>query len=114
MHEASLAFSILETIESQCRQNGYRKILEVRLKIGKASGVLADSLAFAFDVAKKGGMADEAVLIIDSIPLGGTCKTCGSTIETAEMFIFECPQCGHSSIEISQGYEMQIVDMEVD
>lgn len=113
MHEASIALSVLDTVVEQCSREGYGAVELVRLKIGKAAGILPDALQFAFDAAKIGTIADEAVLDIEIIRLGGCCRDCGSRFESDEKFVFNCPGCGSSAIEMNMGFEMQIVDMEV-
>jgi hydrogenase nickel incorporation protein HypA/HybF len=113
MHEASIAISLLETVSDLCRQEGYDSIESVRLKVGKAAGILPDALQFAFDVAKVGTIASQAELIIEFIPLGGFCNDCGSQFHSDERFIYSCPACNSSAIKITSGNEMQIIDMEV-
>jgi hydrogenase nickel incorporation protein HypA/HybF len=113
MHEASIAISLLETVSALCRQEGYDSIESVRLRIGKAAGILPDALLFAFDVAKAGTIASQAELIIEFVLLGGCCNDCGSQFESDERFIYSCPACNSSAIKITRGNEMQIIDMEV-
>jgi hydrogenase nickel incorporation protein HypA/HybF len=113
MHEASIAISLIETVADLCQKEGYSSIESVRLKVGKAAGILPDALLFAFDVAKAGTPASQAKLIIEYIPLGGFCRECGSQFESEERFIYSCPDCKSSAIKITGGNEMQIVDMEV-
>ena len=114
MHEASLAYSILETVRNQCTAKGYTKILEIRLRIGQGSGVQADSLHFAFDIVKKDTIADQACLIIEQIPLGGHCKDCGRNFTIPDRYILQCPHCGCSRLTVTDGFEMDIIDMEVE
>ena len=114
MHEASIAISLLETVSEQCLKEGYSSIESVRLRVGKAAGILPDALVFAFDIAKTDTIASEAELIVDFISLGGHCLDCNSRFESEERFIFACPVCDSQSIKITQGDEMQIVDMEVE
>jgi hydrogenase nickel incorporation protein HypA/HybF len=113
MHEASIAISLIETVSDLCRQEGYETIESVRLKIGKAAGILPDALLFAFDMAKPGTAADKAELIIEYVLLGGYCQECDAQFESEERYIFCCPVCESNSIKITRGDEMQIIDMEV-
>ena len=113
MHEASIALSVLETISDLCQQEGYNSIESVRLRVGRAAGIFPDALLFAFDVAKGGTIASKAELIIEYISLGGVCRDCGSNFASEERYIFACPVCKSSAIKITQGDEMQIIDMEV-
>ena len=113
MHEISVALNILEIVEKQCRDAGYRSLESVRVRVGRAGGILPEALAFAFETVKRGTIAWNADLIIDSIPLGGTCHRCHAQFQTTENILFECPFCASPSFEINQGYELQIVEMDV-
>jgi len=113
MHEASIALSVLNTLTEECRQRGFSAIESVRIRIGKASGVLPDALSFAFDIAKADTIAKEATLHIDLISLGGRCHACGANFEVEDRFVIACPHCQDSDFTIDQGFEMNIVDMEV-
>ena len=113
MHEVSIAVSLLDLISTHCERGGYRSVQSVRLRIGRASGVLADALLFAFDVIKADTAARDAVLVIDSVSLGGICGECSSPFEVDEPYVLECPLCGSSSFKIEKGYELEIIEMEV-
>jgi hydrogenase nickel incorporation protein HypA/HybF len=113
MHEASIAISLVETVTGICRKQGYQSIERVRLKVGRAAGILPDALLFAFDVVKAGTAADNAELHIEYIPLNGKCSDCGSQFQSEERYIYACPACRSAAIKITGGNEMQIVDMEV-
>ena len=113
MHEASIAISLIETVSDICRQEGFDSIESVRLKVGKAAGILPDALLFAFNAAKAGTIASRAELIIEYVALGGFCNDCGSQFESDERFVYSCPRCRSSAIKITRGNEMQIIDMEV-
>jgi hydrogenase nickel incorporation protein HypA/HybF len=113
MHEASIAISLIETVSGLCQEKGYNSIESVRIKVGKAAGILPDALLFAFDVAKAGTLASQAELIIEYVLLGGVCRECGAQFESEERYIFSCPDCKSSAIKITRGDEMKIIDMEV-
>jgi len=114
MHETALALSILDIIVSKCNESGGRRIDSVRVRIGKAAGVLPDALSFAFDAAKATTVAEKAELVIETVPVGGTCKECKKDFSVQDVqYIFACPLCGSKSFEITSGREMEIVDMEI-
>lgn len=113
MHEASVALGILDIIVGRCMGEGYKSIESVRLKIGRASGILPEALIFGFDAAKAETIAAEARLFIDIVPLGGFCSSCRTNFEVDGAYVFMCPLCGSLSFRIDRGYEMEIVDMEV-
>jgi len=113
MHEASIAMSLLETVSGLCHKEGYSSVESVRLKVGKAAGILPDALLFAFDAAKRDTIASQAELIIEYVAIGGFCKDCGAQFDSEERYIFSCPKCNSSAIKITRGNELQIIDMEV-
>jgi hydrogenase nickel incorporation protein HypA/HybF len=113
MHEASIAISLIETVSGLCQEKGYNSIESVRIKVGKAAGILPDALLFAFDVAKAGTLASQAELIIEYVLLGGFCRECGAKFESEERYIYCCPDCKSNAIKITRGDEMEIIDMEV-
>ncbi len=51
--------------------------------------------------------------IIDIVPLSGVCNECRSPFELEEAHVFAGPLCACRSFKIEQGYELEIVEMEV-
>lgn len=115
MHEASIALSMLDIITSRCRKDGYNRIDSVKVRIGRASGILPEALTFAFDAAKVDTIARDAQLIIESVPLGGVCNDCGRSFKVNDTYIFNfnCPECSSSSFKIVSGFEMDIIEIDV-
>ena len=52
MHEVSIAMGMADELMIIAHQNNAKKILNIKLKIGKMSGIVTDSLKFAFDDVK--------------------------------------------------------------
>ncbi len=113
MHEASIVLSLLDTLTSRCREEGYSAVESVRIKIGMASGIMPEAVVFAFEAAKQDTIAREAELFIEMVPVGGSCRDCSSDFEVKEAYVVNCPLCGSSSFRIEKGYELDIVEMEV-
>jgi hydrogenase nickel incorporation protein HypA/HybF len=114
VHEVSIALSLLDIVEKKCREEGVHTVESVSVRVGKASGVLPEAFSFALDVVKMDTIAKDASFRIDLVPLGGTCSACGRHFETEEPYIAECPFCASSSFRITQGNELEIVEMEVE
>jgi len=113
MHEASIAMSVLDTVIKECRQRGFTRIDSVRLRIGRASGVLPEALTFAFDIAKADTIAGEAQLLVDFVPLGGHCHDCRQDFDVEERFVLTCPYCQGGNFTLARGHELDIVEMEI-
>jgi hydrogenase nickel incorporation protein HypA/HybF len=114
MHEASLAQSILDIAMEHCSREGHRSITSVEVRIGSASGVLPEALTMAFDIIKLETMAAQAKLLIDHVPLGGSCRGCGERFVTDEHFILSCPHCGSGDFFLDAGRELDITEIEVE
>ena len=114
MHEASIALSILDIVAEKCREQGCRAVDSITVQIGKAAGIMPDSLMFAFDAAKENTPAKNAKLVVQTVPVGGTCNACRKEFEANDdPYVFACPLCGSQSFEITSGREMDIVEMEM-
>jgi len=113
MHEASIAQNMLEIAEENCKKAGYSRIESIRLRIGRASGIMPDALLFAFDAVKIDTIADKATVIIDEVPVSGLCSNCSKEFVTENAYVLCCPECGSNSFKTKTGRELEIVDMEV-
>lgn len=113
MHEVSVALSVLDIAAENCKKAGCSRIDSIRLRIGRASGVMTDALLFAFEAVKIDTIAAGATVIIDEIPVGGFCESCGKDFVTEEAYVLCCPECGSASFKISRGRELDMLDMEV-
>ena len=54
MHELSIARSILSIVAQSARDEGFERVLEIRLKIGEFSGLVPECLQEFFPIAAKG------------------------------------------------------------
>ncbi|MFW6114960.1 MAG: hydrogenase maturation nickel metallochaperone HypA [Thermodesulfobacteriota bacterium] len=113
MHEFSIAASLLEIISQEASTYGDSKVTGVTLKIGTLSGVVFESLEFAFQAVSQGTVAEGANLVIERVALRIACRACGTTSMPADPFII-CPHCGSGDVEIIAGRELQIESMEID
>lgn len=113
MHEAAIAQSLLDIAAETCIKQGYKGIESIKVKIGKASGIMPEALLFAFDVMKIGTPAEKASLTIEKIPLSGFCMNCDSDFTVDEAYVLACPMCGGTSFQIKTGRELDIYEIEV-
>ena len=114
MHESSIAHSILEIVEEQCSEKGCSEVDAITVRLGKATGVMPESLQFAFDALKEPTKAKNARMTIEIVPIGGACKSCNKEFDVPDVqYVFSCPHCGSASFDITRGREMEISDMEM-
>jgi hydrogenase nickel incorporation protein HypA/HybF len=113
MHEVSIAQGLLQLAIDNCEKQGFSRIEIIRAKIGKAAGIKADCLLFAFEALKVGTIAEKAVLTINEVPVGGFCDNCNNDFTVEEAYILSCPLCGSRSFHVKTGRELNIDEMEV-
>ena len=61
-----------------------------------------------------GTAASEALLEIEEVPVGGSCRDCGEEFTVKEKYVILCPKCGGSDFSITSGRELHVTDLEVD
>lgn len=112
MHEMSLAEGVLGAIEEAARAQRFTMVKTVRLEIGRLAAVELDALRFAFDIVKRGGIADGARLDIVELPGAAWCLRCCDTVPLAARGD-ACPRCGSFQMQVSAGEELRVKELEV-
>ena len=107
MHELSIAFSMIEQIEEETAKRGGGKVTAVYAHVGVLSGVDAEALRFAYELAREGTELADTRLEIETIPLLVHCPKCGTT-HAPEPQRIACPYCITPEQEILQGKELEI------
>jgi hydrogenase nickel incorporation protein HypA/HybF len=113
MHELTLAESIVNTVKKAIQDRQEAKVLLVRVKIGELSEIVPDSLQFGFESLILDTPLAGAKLEIEKVPIIGKCVNCSHEF-TVEEFMFICPQCFSSDINMIQGDELEISNIEVE
>jgi hydrogenase nickel incorporation protein HypA/HybF len=104
VHELSLASAIVRTV---CAHADDRRVAKVQLKVGPLRQVVPSSLAFAFEVVKKGTPAEHAELVIEEVPARIACRACDEE-NAVEDFPFACPGCGTLDVDVVAGDELLV------
>ena len=112
MHELSIALSVLDIVRGAAADAGLSRVDTVRLRVGRATGVLPDALRFAFDCSKAGTPAAAATLDIEEVPIGGRCDACNRDFTSTEPYVLACPLCGGTAFRITAGDELHVLDLE--
>ena len=113
MHEYSIVQSLLNSCEENAEQNNATKVTKVVVKIGVMSGVEPDLLQTAFDTFKEQTMCHDAEFIINIQQVVIKCKDCGeeSTLQKNE---YACLKCESVNIDILDGEEMYLMQLELE
>ena len=113
MHEMSIAKNLLEIIQRHAPTNGGARVKVIRLRIGEMAGVVPESLRFCLEVVSEGTVAHGAALEIEHVLIVGRCNDCRSDFEV-ERYVFICPNCESTNVELLSGNELDVVELEVE
>ena len=115
MHEVSIAQGMVDELSRIARENDARKVTFVKLKIGKMSGIVTDSLKFAFDAVKlEHSFLSSAEIVIHEVPLIYECNDCGNKFETEDIYLPSCKDCNSYNLKLVSGEEQHIESVEVE
>ena len=111
MHEVSIARDLLSQVEQNLDRDNAR-VLRVEIAVGSATGIISESLQFAFNAVARGTKAQGAELSIVTVRARSRCTSCGILFDFEGM-IGACPTCGRLGGELVSGNEMILRSIEV-
>ncbi len=112
MHELSMAQDILEIVNQYVPPEQMSAVRSVRLRLGRLSGIVADSLEFCFSAIVADTPLEQANLDIERVPTRADCPDCGKSFLIDDP-VFLCPHCGGAGIRLVSGTELQVVEIEL-
>ena len=112
MHEIGLMQHALDIALERAVTAGARHVHRVTMRVGVESGVVSDVLAFAFEVATRGTIAEGARLEIEDVPLICFCSLCDREFQPADA-LHECPGCGRPGALVRRGREFELASLDV-
>lgn len=96
-------------------ENNAKKVLTVNLKIGRLSGIVTDSLKFAFDAIKADNpLIASSEIVVNEVPLVYKCNECGKSFEAPDIYFPACKGCGSNDLKIISGEEQHIENVELE
>jgi hydrogenase nickel incorporation protein HypA/HybF len=121
MHELSLAQALLDLARKNAQG---KRILSLKVRVGALSGVVADSLAFAFEMISRDTPAEGARLDFELEPVVMVCQKCGQRALTDEWndlpgneVVYRALErgcaCGSQELRIAGGQDFRLVEIEV-
>ncbi|HIF17691.1 MAG TPA: hydrogenase maturation nickel metallochaperone HypA [Cycloclasticus sp.] len=113
MHEMSLCEGVLQVLETESKNQGFKRVKTVWLEIGELSSVEVEAMLFSFDVVTKGSLADGAKLSIIKTPGAAWCMQCCKSVNIKKRFD-ECPDCSSYQLQVTGGEDMKIKELEVE
>jgi hydrogenase nickel incorporation protein HypA/HybF len=108
VHELAITQGLVDLVAE--RTPG-RQVLAVHVRVGALSGVVADAMAFCFDVATADGPLAGARLVVEEVPARITCGACGEESDVAD-WVLVCP-CGSTDVRLVSGEELSLAAVEL-
>ena len=113
MHELAVCQSMLQQVQQIAQEHRARTVTRITVQIGPLSGVEARLLSEAFPLAAAGGIARDAELIIETLPVRVKCEQCGAETEARPNRLL-CGACGDYHTRLLSGDEMLLASLELD
>ncbi|MFJ5074404.1 hydrogenase maturation nickel metallochaperone HypA [Streptomyces sp. NPDC088553] len=108
MHEMSLAVAVVDQVETAAKDRGAVGVRSIELDVGELAGVVADALAFCFELACAGTVVEGAELITRTVPGTARCAACAEDWAVGMPPRLLCPGCGAAADGLVSGRELQI------
>ena len=112
MHEVSIMTEAVRMAVEAAQAAGAQQVTGLRLRVGRLSGAVPEAMEFAWDVVRRGTIAETARLEIESIPAACWCAACRAEFNCTDFFD-ECPRCHNLSGELRRGRELEIASVEM-
>ena len=111
MHEYSLVMSLIERVESEAKQRSAKSIRRIRIRVGELSGVEAELLASAFEIAKTGTACESATLDVTREVARWACPQCDAVLDST--IGLRCRACDVAG-KLVAGSELLFEQMEIE
>ena len=113
MHEYSVVQSLLDACEENAKANNATKVTKVVVKIGVMSGVEPELLKTAFDTFKEQTVCESAEFIMNIQPIKIKCNSCLNESTLAKLE-YCCPHCQSVELDVLDGEEMYLMQLELE
>ncbi len=113
MHEMSICEGIIQVLEDQAVSQQYQRVKTIWLEIGTLAMVETDALRFCFEAVTRHTLAEGARLEIIELPGQAWCLQCAEPVSITTRFD-ACSECGSYQLQVTQGEELRIKELEVE
>lgn len=113
MHELSVCQALIEQVARVARDNDARRVVSIVIMVGPLSGVEPRLLEHAYPLAAAGTVAEDASLLIETVPVRVRCRSCAAETE-AQANRLLCGACGDWQVDVTSGEEMLLTRVEIE
>ncbi len=112
MHELSIVKSIVDIASEEVRKHHAAAVEKINLEIGSLAGIELDALNFAWELAVKNTVLEDAEKEIHSVQAISKCKSCNQIFPCQTLYD-PCPHCGNFFNDLTCGRELKIKSLTV-
>ena len=112
MHELAITKGIIDIVNSEKTEKGFNRVLEISLRVGEFSGIVPECIREFFPIAAKDSAAENAELVIETIPALFQCLDCGYE-GAADRENACCPKCKSLALKMTAGREFYVENLTV-
>ncbi len=110
MHELSVVFEVVKTVEKFVQSNNLVKVDKVVLQIGELSSMIPKYVEACYPAAVDGTILENTKLEIEILPGNALCKNCDKVFNLIKNNKI-CPNCQSDSWELLGGREFLIKEI---
>ncbi len=111
MHELGVLNSMVHTIERMINEQDFTKVHKVVIEVGELSGIVPRYLEVSWPAATYKTFMEDTELELIVIPGIVKCKSCGRVFNAVYSDL-SCPDCSSVSMEILEGDDLMIKQIE--
>jgi len=113
MHELSICQSLIHQVENIVLDHKAKSVTLIVVGIGPLSGAEPQLLKNAYTIASAGTVAEQAELVIETLPVRVKCSQCGSESDALPNKLV-CKQCGDWRTMLLSGNELMLMSVELE
>jgi hydrogenase nickel incorporation protein HypA/HybF len=111
MHEYSLVMSLIERVDAEARAKHAKSIRRIAIRVGELSGVEAELLAQAYEIARTGTCCGQTELSVTREPARWACPNCQAVLDAQRSL--RCGACDAAG-QLVAGGELLFEQMEIE
>lgn len=110
MHELSICFNIIETLNDIVKQNELTEIDTIVLEVGELTSIVPEYLKKCFPAAVDNTIFQNSKIQLEVVKGVGRCSKCHNIYDLLPVDGF-CPQCSLKAFTVISGQEFSIKEI---
>ncbi len=102
----------MQTLEAQATAQHFTQVHKVWLEIGALATIEPEAMRFNFPIVARGTLAEDAELITEVVDGEAWCMQCCARV-AVRRHGDGCPNCGSYQLQILEGQQMRVRQLEV-